>query len=42
MHRVGKYYLGTDVSQIDVKLAEYQKIVTALLERNLQPVLIQR
>jgi len=33
-------YLGTDVSQIDVKLAEYQKIVTALLERNLQPVLI--
>ena len=33
-------YLGTDVSQIDVKLAEYQNIVTALLERNLQPVLI--
>jgi len=33
-------YLGTDVSQIDVKLVEYQKIVTALLEQNLQPVLI--
>jgi hypothetical protein len=33
-------YLGTDISQIDVKLAEYQQIVTALLERNLQPSLI--
>jgi cell division protein FtsQ len=33
-------YLGTDVSQIDVKLIEYQKIVTALLEQNLQPILI--
>jgi len=35
-----KVYLGTDTSQIDLKLAEYQKIVDAILARNLQPVLI--
>ena len=33
-------YLGTDLTQVDVKLAEYQHIVTLLLEQNLQPVLI--
>ncbi|HOE35685.1 MAG: FtsQ-type POTRA domain-containing protein [Chloroflexi bacterium] len=33
-------YLGTDPKDIDMKLAEYQVIVAHLLERNLQPVLI--
>jgi cell division septal protein FtsQ len=35
-----KVFLGTDISQIDVKLAEYQQIVATLLERNLQPIFI--
>ncbi len=33
-------FLGTDPADIDLKLAEYQVIVSDLLERNLQPVLI--
>ncbi|MBP7031308.1 MAG: FtsQ-type POTRA domain-containing protein [Anaerolineaceae bacterium] len=33
-------FLGTDPEDIDMKLAEYQVIVADLLERNLQPVLI--
>ena len=33
-------FLGTDPADIDLKLAEYQVIVADLLERNLQPVLI--
>jgi len=33
-------YFGTDLSQIDVKLVEYEQIVAVILERNLQPSLI--
>ncbi len=33
-------YFGTDVENIDTKLAQYERIVDAILEKNLQPVLI--
>jgi hypothetical protein len=35
-----KVYFGQDLSQVDLKLVEYEYIIQAILDRNLQPSLI--
>lgn len=35
-----KVYFGTDLEQIDLKLVEYDRIVQAILDKNLQPTMI--